>query len=37
VKILGHHLEFNEEARDRSIDALRKFLDATIGGREKQP
>ena len=37
VKILGHHLEFNEEARDRSIEALRKFLDTTIGGREKQP
>lgn len=37
AKILGHHLEFNEEARDRSIDALRKFLYATIGGREKQP
>ncbi|WFU17860.1 alpha/beta fold hydrolase [Bradyrhizobium sp. CB3481] len=37
VKILGHHLEFNETARDRSVDALRKFLHATIGGKEKQP
>jgi dienelactone hydrolase len=37
VKMLGHHLEFNAEARDRSIDALRKFLYATIGSKEKQP
>ncbi len=37
VKFLGHHLEFNETARDRSIDAIRNFLYATIGGREKQP
>jgi dienelactone hydrolase len=36
-KVLGHHLEFNEEARDRSIEAVRQFLYATIGGREKQP
>jgi dienelactone hydrolase len=36
-KMLGHHLEFNEEARDRSVDAVRKFLYATIGGKEKQP
>lgn len=36
-KHFGHHLEFNEAARDQSADALRKFLDATIGGREKQP
>jgi dienelactone hydrolase len=36
-KFLGHHLEFNEAARDRSVDAVRKFLYATIGGREKQP
>ena len=33
----GHHLEFNQSATDQSIDALRKFLDATIGGREKSP
>jgi dienelactone hydrolase len=37
VKFLGHHLEFNQAARDRSIDAIRDFLHATIGGREKQP
>jgi dienelactone hydrolase len=36
-KLLGHHLEFNEEARDRSVDAVRKFLYATIGEKEKQP
>jgi dienelactone hydrolase len=36
-KFLGHHLEFNEAARDQSIDAVRKFLYATIGGRERQP
>jgi dienelactone hydrolase len=34
-KLLGHHLEFNEVARDQSIDALRKFLYATIGGQER--
>jgi dienelactone hydrolase len=34
-KILGHHLEFNEAALDRSIDALKKFLYATIGSKEK--
>jgi hypothetical protein len=33
--LLGHHLEFNQEALDRSIDALRKFLYATIGSKEK--
>jgi dienelactone hydrolase len=37
VKYLGHHLEFNQAARDRSIDATKDFLYATIGGREKQP
>ena len=36
-QLLGHHLEFNQEALDRSIDALRKFLYATIGSKEKQP
>ncbi|MGY3530238.1 dienelactone hydrolase family protein [Bradyrhizobium sp. USDA 4452] len=34
-QLLGHHLEFNEQVRDQSIDALRKFLYATIGGQEK--
>ena len=33
--MLGHHLEFNQAATDQSIDALREFLDATIGGREQ--
>lgn len=37
VKMLGHHLEFNEAARDQSAEALRKLLDATVGGKEKQP
>jgi dienelactone hydrolase len=37
VKMLGHHLEFNEAARDHSVDAVRKFLYATTGGKEKQP
>jgi dienelactone hydrolase len=37
VKVFGHHLEFNEQARDQSIDAVRKFLYATIGGTEKPP
>ena len=37
VKFLGHHLEFNQAVRDRSIDAIRNFLYATIGGREKSP
>ncbi|MBR1125729.1 dienelactone hydrolase family protein [Bradyrhizobium lablabi] len=36
-QFLGHHLEFNQAALDRSIDALRKFLYATIGNKEKQP
>ncbi|HKU08773.1 MAG TPA: dienelactone hydrolase family protein [Bradyrhizobium sp.] len=35
--LLGHHLEFNQAALDRSIDALKKFLYATIGSKEKQP
>ncbi|VIO77111.1 hypothetical protein CI1B_69340 [Bradyrhizobium ivorense] len=34
-RLLGHLLEFNEQVRDQSIDALRKFLYATIGGQEK--
>jgi len=36
-KFLDHHLEFNQAALDQSIDALRKFLYATIGNKEKQP
>jgi dienelactone hydrolase len=34
VEYLGHHLEFNRAATDRSIDAVREFLDATIGAKE---
>ncbi|WGS21867.1 MULTISPECIES: dienelactone hydrolase family protein [unclassified Bradyrhizobium] len=33
ARLLGHHLEFNAAARDQSVDALRKFLYATIGGQ----
>lgn len=33
--LLGHHLEFNRSATDQSIAALREFLDATIGDKEK--
>ncbi|WP_454632288.1 dienelactone hydrolase family protein [Bradyrhizobium cenepequi] len=35
VQFLGHHLEFNQAARDQSVDAVRKFLYATVGGQEK--
>lgn len=35
IEFLGHHLEFNRAARDRSMDAVRQFLDATIGGKEQ--
>jgi dienelactone hydrolase len=37
VQFLGHRLEFNQTARDQSIDALRKFLYATIGRNENLP
>jgi dienelactone hydrolase len=37
VQFLGHHLEFNQAAADQSIDALRKFLYATIGRKENHP
>ncbi len=33
VDYFGHHLEFNETAAEQSVDDLRKFLYATIGGR----
>ena len=36
-QFLGHHLEFNQAALDRSIDALKRFLHETIGSKEKQP
>jgi dienelactone hydrolase len=32
-QLLGHHLEFNQAATDRSIDAVHDFLDATIGAK----
>lgn len=35
IQFFGHHLEFNQPARDQSIDAVREFLDATIGGKEQ--
>jgi dienelactone hydrolase len=35
VQYLGHHLEFNPPATDRSIGAVREFLDATIGGKQQ--
>jgi dienelactone hydrolase len=37
VQFLGHHLEFNRAARDQSVDAVRKFLYAKLGGQEKLP
>jgi dienelactone hydrolase len=35
IEYLGHHLEFNQAATDQSIDAVREFLDATIGAKEQ--
>lgn len=35
IQYRGHHLEFNQAAADRSIEAVREFLDATIGGKEQ--
>ena len=35
IQLLGHHLEFNQAATDRSIDAVHRFLDDTIGGQER--
>ena len=35
IEVSGHHLEFNQAATDQSIVALREFLDATIGEKEK--
>jgi dienelactone hydrolase len=34
TRILGHHLEFNKSAADQSSDALREFLNTTIGSRQ---
>jgi dienelactone hydrolase len=33
IEFFGHHLEFNQPATDRSIEAVREFLDSTIGGK----
>lgn len=33
-KYFGHHLEFSGSATDQAIDAVQKFLYATIGGKE---
>ena len=35
VEYFGHHLEFNQSAAERSVDALREFLYATLGGSER--
>jgi dienelactone hydrolase len=35
IQYFGHHLEFNQSATDQSIDAVRQFLDATIGTKEQ--
>jgi dienelactone hydrolase len=37
MQYLGHHLEFNQAATDRSIDAVKEFLDTTIGATAKGP
>ncbi len=33
IQYFGHHLEYNQPARDQSIDALHEFLEATIGAK----
>lgn len=35
VQLLGHHLEYNQAATDRSIEEVRKFLGATIGEKDQ--
>jgi dienelactone hydrolase len=35
TRLRDHHLEFSQTATDQSIVALREFLDATIGSKEK--
>jgi dienelactone hydrolase len=37
VQYFGHHLEFNQDAADRSAEALHDFLDRTIGGKQQEP
>jgi dienelactone hydrolase len=34
-QFFGHHLEFNQAATERSIDAVHEFLDATIGEKNR--
>lgn len=34
IRLLGHHLEFNQAATDQSVAALREFLTATMGDKE---
>jgi dienelactone hydrolase len=36
VSLLGHRLEFNRQATDQSIDAVKNFLDGTIGDNREQ-
>jgi dienelactone hydrolase len=36
VDYFGHHLQFNPAASDQSVDDLRRFLYATIGGKEQR-
>ena len=36
ISLLGHHLEFNQQATDQSIGAVREFLGATIGDKREQ-
>ena len=36
VQFLGHRLEFNQAASDQSMDAVKEFLDATIGDKREQ-
>ncbi len=36
ASLLGHHLEFNQQATDQSIAAVREFLDVTIGDNREQ-
>jgi dienelactone hydrolase len=36
IKLLGHHLEFNQSAAEQSITAVREFLDVTIADNREQ-
>jgi dienelactone hydrolase len=37
LQYLGHHLEYNQKATDRSAETARDFLDAAIGAKEQEP